>query len=54
MNVNFTKILEENKSAFYVFDIPVLKKRVGYLRSRLPSGVSLCYAVKANPFVVNQ
>lgn len=54
MNANFTKILEENKSAFYVFDIPVLKKRVGYLRSRLPSGVSICYAVKANPFVVQQ
>lgn len=38
----------------YVFDIGVLKKRIGFLRDRLPKEVSLCYAVKANPFLVKE
>ncbi|MDT3843690.1 MAG: alanine racemase [Bacillota bacterium] len=31
-----------------------LKDRIGWLRSRLPGGTGLCYAVKANPFVLRE
>lgn len=39
---------------FYIFDIEVLKKRIGYLKKMMPSNVYLCYAMKANPFVVKK
>ena len=42
------------RTPVYIFDIPVLKKRAAYLRSRLPGHVRLCYAVKANPFLVRE
>lgn len=38
----------------YVFDVPVLHARVAQLRRNLPVGVDLCYAVKANPFLVHE
>ncbi len=38
----------------YVFDIDVLKERVAYLRTHLPQGTGLCYAVKANPFLIGE
>ena len=36
----------------YVFDGRVLEKRVRRLRSALPDNVGLCYAVKANTFII--
>lgn len=39
---------------FYVFDIDILKLRIKYLESLLPSNVTLCFAMKANPFVVKE
>ena len=45
------KIIQRQKTAFYVFDIGVLKKRIAHLRERLPESTELCYAVKANPFI---
>lgn len=39
--------------AFYLYDLGELRRRTAYLRSRLPEGVSLCYAVKACPFLVH-
>lgn len=47
------RILKDYPTPLYVFDLGVLKNRVAYLKSRLPKGVSLCYAIKANTFVVN-
>ncbi|MCR4627988.1 MAG: alanine racemase [Clostridium sp.] len=47
-------LIRENKNAFYVFDMRTLKERIGWLRSRLPGGTGLCYAVKANPFVLRE
>ena len=38
----------------YVFDIPVLRERIASLREALPQGVLLCYAVKANAFLVKE
>ncbi len=46
------QILEKFKTPAYVFDIGKIKDRIKYLREKLPKGVSLCYAIKANTFVV--
>lgn len=54
MDEYLDKLLKENNSAFYVFDIAKLKKRIAYIRSRLPQEISLCYAVKANTFIVKE
>ncbi len=44
----------KNHTPAYVFDIPVLRSRIAYLRSALPEKVRLCYAVKANTFIVKE
>lgn len=50
-NTTVEKILNNYQTPLYVFDINTLAERARYLRSRLPEGVSLCYAIKANTFV---
>lgn len=47
-------ILQEAQTPLYVFDFNVLEQRVAYLKERLPKRVSLCYAMKANPFLVKE
>lgn len=47
-------ILRKCENAFYVFDIAVLKKRICCLRQALTENVSLCYAVKANTFIIQE
>lgn len=42
------------KSAFYVFDTDTLTERIKFLKKNLPDNVSLCYAVKANPFIAGE
>lgn len=44
----------KSDSAFYVFDIDVLLRRIAYLKENLPQNVSLCYAVKANTFIIKE
>ncbi|MBP3729433.1 MAG: alanine racemase [Lachnospiraceae bacterium] len=39
-------------TAYYTFDEGAAQRRAAYLKSRLPDNVSLCYAVKANPFLI--
>lgn len=39
---------------FYVFDIDEVKLRIDYLKKMMPSNVCLCYAMKANPFIVKK
>lgn len=48
------KIISEVSTPFYVFDIDILKARIDYLKSMMPENVCLCYAMKANPFVVKE
>ena len=48
------QILMKSCSSVYVFDIKTLQSRVAWLRSRLPEDVSLCFAVKANPFLTKE
>lgn len=47
-------LLEKSSTAFYTFDTTILKKRICHLRDRIPSFVSLCYAVKANTFIIRE
>ena len=53
-----TNIIEEIKQKYdtpaYIFDINVLKKRIEYLKSKIPENVKLCYAIKANTFIVKE
>lgn len=46
--------IPENETAFYVFDIDRLLQRAAYLKKMLPERVELCYAVKANTFVIGE
>lgn len=48
------KLINEVSTPFYVFDIDVLRDRIDYLNSMMPGNVHLCYAMKANPFVVKE
>lgn len=47
-------VLNHYDGAFYLFDIGVLKDRVAYLRRMLPEQAAICYAVKANPFLIGE
>lgn len=47
-------LLREKTTPLYVFDLAELKRRVQYLRQALPEKVKLCYAVKANPFILEE
>ena len=49
-----SKTIESIGTPFYVFDIDVLKNRINYLKSMMPENVHLCFAMKANPFVVKE
>ena len=48
------KLINEVSTPFYVFDIDVLRTRISYLKKMMPENVHLCYAMKANPFVVKE
>mgnify|MGYP004642336327 FL=1 len=48
------KLINEVSTPFYVFDIDVLRERIDYLKNMMPENVHLCYAMKANPFVVKE
>lgn len=54
MAYTFEEVLERSANAFYVFDVCELKNRIEYIRNKMPKDVALCYAVKANTFVVKE
>ena len=47
-------VLSSYKTPFYLFDINELLGRIEYIRSAMPESFSLCYAIKANTFIVNE
>ena len=47
-------VLSKYKTPFYVFDIKALRDRIDHIRSSMPAGVAICYAIKANTFIVNE
>ncbi|MDD3797064.1 MAG: alanine racemase [Lachnospiraceae bacterium] len=54
MSDQINALIKESTTSFYVFDIAALKQRIRTLRTSLPETLSLCYAVKANPFLVKE
>ena len=52
MNEALRKIIEGDNTPAYIFDINVLKRRVEYLQGKMPKDTKLCYAIKANTFIV--
>ena len=55
MNIKEMEALVQRKGTpSYVFDLGVLKSRIAFLRAHLPEQVELCYAVKANTFIVRE
>ena len=49
-----TSPIPNSETAFYVFDIDRLLQRAAYLKKMLPERVELCYAVKANTFIIGE
>lgn len=45
--------IKNSETAFYVFDTDKLLARAEYLKKMLPKNVELCYAVKANTFIID-
>lgn len=53
-NRQIEKIVNTFPTPLYVFDISVLQSRVAALRNALPKGINLCFAVKANTFIIRE
>ena len=47
-------ILKNYETPIYVFDIDKLKQRIKFLRENLTKKLELCYAIKANTFIVKE
>lgn len=53
MNIEeMKKLSKKYDTPLYVFDISMVKERVELIRDMLPAQTKLCYAVKANPFLI--
>lgn len=50
--MDYNKIIEKYKTPFYIYDIDILNARIKFLRDRINNDVKLCYAMKANPFII--
>ena len=48
------ELLKRKTTPFYIFDLAELQRRIQYLRQALPDHIKLCYAVKANTFVLKE
>lgn len=46
------KLLRLKRTPFYLFDLSELERRIQFLRNALPGHIKLCYAVKANTFIL--
>jgi len=47
-------IIKDFTTPIYTFDIDILKERIKYLKESLSKRVKLCYAIKANTFIVKE
>lgn len=52
--MQYENILKKFETPFYAFDIPALRRRIEHIKSSIPQGVDLCYAVKANTFIIKE
>ena len=48
------KIIKNYETPAYIFEISKINDRIRYLKQKLPKRVNLCYAIKANTFVVKE
>ncbi|MBR3325339.1 MAG: alanine racemase [Clostridia bacterium] len=46
------QIIDKYDTPSYVYDIEILKNRISYIRKHLPSRAKICYAIKANTFII--
>ena len=51
--MEYDKVIKEFKTPLYIFDTESLNERINTLKKKLSDRVSLCYAVKANPFIIS-
>lgn len=47
-------LLQTYRTPFYLFDVEQAARRIRTMRTFLPKNVTLCYAVKANPFLAGE
>lgn len=47
-------IVKKYKTPIYIFDIREIKNRIRYLKSKLPKNLKICYAIKANTFIIKE
>lgn len=50
---DFKNLAEQYGTPYYLFDIDQVKNRINGIKSRLPHNAKLCYAIKANAFLVD-
>ena len=46
-------MIEEFKTPIYIFDTEVLTARINTIKQKISETATLCYAVKANPFIIS-
>ena len=51
-NDSLLKLASMYDTPLYVFDEAELQRKMDFLRSNLPSKAEVCYAMKANPFIL--
>lgn len=53
MSNNFLKeAISQYKTPFYIFDTDILVEQIKKIKSALGSDIDVCYAMKANPFII--
>lgn len=52
--MNYENLISKLQTPFYAFDLSTLRKRIEFIKSSLPKNVDLCYAVKANTFIISE
>ena len=48
------RFIKNDVTPAYIFDTDVLKRRVQQIKNRLGGNVDICYAMKANPFLIHE
>ena len=55
MSNNFLKeAISQYKTPFYIFDTDILVEQIKKIKSALGSDIDVCYAMKANPFIIKE
>ena len=53
VKTDYNKLASEYGTPFYLFDYDSAINRISQIKQRLPSNAMLCYAIKANTFLVD-